>query len=77
MNPNNPARVPINMLKKAPTKIIIGIINFLYFLSFTYGKYINIVSNNIELMLFPDSNQPLYPIPSIYVCDDVFVSIAI
>ena len=59
INPNKPALVPINILKNIPTNTNIGITNFLYFLFFTYGKYINIVNNNIALILFPDSNQPL------------------
>ena len=34
--------------------------------------------HKIAHKLFPDSNHPLYPIPSnTYVCDDVFVIIAI
>ena len=59
INPNKPALVPINILKNIPTNTNIGITNILYFLSFTYGKYMNIVNKSIALMLFPDSNQPL------------------
>lgn len=50
---------------------------FLYFLFFINGIYINKDNINIVPMLFPDSNQPFFPIPSIYVDDDVFVSIDI
>ena len=38
---------------------------------------IKLVITKIALRLLPDSNHPLYPIPSIYVVDDVFVIIAI
>ena len=34
-------------------------------------NYVTSPSVNILLKLFPDSNHPLYPIPSIYVEDDV------
>ncbi len=50
---------------------------FLYFLFLINGIYINNDNINIVPMLFPDSNQPFFPIPSIYVDDDVFVSIDI
>ena len=72
-NPNNPVLIPDNIVRYIP----VNTINIIFFQSFS-SKSPNIMhkpNSKTVHKLFPDSKYPLYPIPSKYVCDDVFVII--